>query len=205
MAEPMPSAALLAEEQEQQQQQQQQQQQGQPPAQQQQELGAGQRLVGRWALLTHIGAGSFAIVWRARHVDSGAEAAVKEINLSKLNSKLRQSLESEVSILKRVRHENIVTLLEVLEVRPAPPPAAPTVHNCSPSTGEIFACRSSGMGTWWPVPCPFVWALLLSSASVAGGCATRGSGCPCCQADVSRNAWHPGPCAGCRRRGGCSL
>ncbi|KAL4427734.1 hypothetical protein ABPG75_001832 [Micractinium tetrahymenae] len=86
----------------------------QPPPQQQEATG-GQRLVGRWALSTHIGAGSFAIVWRARHVDTGAEAAIKEINLSKLNSKLRQSLESEVSILKRVRHGNIVTLLEVIE------------------------------------------------------------------------------------------
>jgi len=78
---------------------------------------APQRRVGQWLLSTHIGAGSFAIVWRARHAESGAEAAVKEINLAKLNSKLRQSLESEVSILKRIRHENIVQLLEVLEVR----------------------------------------------------------------------------------------
>lgn len=108
MAEPALTAAPLVGDQEQ-------QQQSQSPAHQQQQAAAGQRLVGRWALSTHIGAGSFAIVWRARHVDTGAEAAVKEINLSKLNSKLRQSLESEVSILKRVRHENIVTLLEVVE------------------------------------------------------------------------------------------
>ena len=67
-----------------------------------------QRTVGAWALGSHIGAGSFAIVWRARHVHTGQEAAVKEIALSKLNAKLRQSLESEVAILKRIRHENIV-------------------------------------------------------------------------------------------------
>lgn len=68
----------------------------------------GLRTVGAWALGSHIGAGSFAIVWRARHVQTGQEAAVKEIALSKLNAKLRQSLESEVAILKRIRHENIV-------------------------------------------------------------------------------------------------
>ncbi len=68
----------------------------------------GLRTVGAWALGSHIGAGSFAIVWRARHVHTGQEAAVKEIALSKLNAKLRQSLESEVAILKRIRHENIV-------------------------------------------------------------------------------------------------
>ena len=50
-------------------------------------------------------------------METGDEAAVKEINLSKLNAKLRQSLESEVSILKRINHGNIVKLHEVLEVR----------------------------------------------------------------------------------------
>ena len=68
----------------------------------------GERLVGDWAISTHIGSGSFAIVWRARHRLSGQEAAIKEIALDKLNSKLRQSLESEVSILKRINHDNIV-------------------------------------------------------------------------------------------------
>ena len=86
-------------------------------AEQQQEQQ--QRRVGAWALGAHIGAGSFAIVWRARHVETGAEAAVKEINLSKLNAKLRQSLESEVAILQRIRHGNIVQLHEVVEVRGA--------------------------------------------------------------------------------------
>lgn len=88
----------------------------------------------------HIGAGSFAIVWRARHLDTGAEAAIKEINLAKLNAKLRQSLESEVSILKRVRHENIVTLLEVIEVRPArpPAPAAPCPHLSPLGQARVF-------------------------------------------------------------------
>ncbi|KAI3429516.1 hypothetical protein D9Q98_005605 [Chlorella vulgaris] len=78
-------------------------------------MSAEQRVVGTWALSAQIGSGSFAVVWRARHVESGQEAAVKEINLSKLNAKLRQSLESEVSILKRINHDNIVKLHEVLE------------------------------------------------------------------------------------------
>lgn len=77
----------------------------------------GERLVGDWAIGTHIGSGSFAIVWRAKHRLTGQEAAVKEIALDKLNGKLRQSLESEVSILKRINHDNIVKLLEVFEVR----------------------------------------------------------------------------------------
>ena len=76
----------------------------------------GERTVGEWVISTHIGSGSFAIVWKARHRLTGQESAIKEIALDKLNSKLRQSLESEVSILKRINHDNIVKLLEVFEV-----------------------------------------------------------------------------------------
>ncbi|GAB4822348.1 hypothetical protein N2152v2_009394 [Parachlorella kessleri] len=75
----------------------------------------GERTVGEWVISTHIGSGSFAIVWKARHRLTGQESAIKEIALDKLNSKLRQSLESEVSILKRINHDNIVKLLEVFE------------------------------------------------------------------------------------------
>ncbi|KDD73303.1 protein kinase [Helicosporidium sp. ATCC 50920] len=71
-------------------------------------------MVGDWEVESHLGVGSFAVVWRARHRVTGQEAAIKEIQLSKLNSKLRQSLESEVSIMQRIRHPNIVQLLEVL-------------------------------------------------------------------------------------------
>jgi hypothetical protein len=75
-----------------------------------------ERTVGEWCLITQIGSGSFAIVWKAKHRLTGQEAAIKEIALDRLNGKLRQSLESEVSILKRITHENIVKLLEVFEV-----------------------------------------------------------------------------------------
>ena len=75
------------------------------------------RRVGDWVLdAQSIGQGSFAVVWKAHHATTGAAAAVKEISLDKLNAKLRQSLESEVSILKRITHQNIVHLHEVLEV-----------------------------------------------------------------------------------------
>ena len=93
---------------------QQQHQQQHPQAAHQSQL---LRCVGPWALEAVIGQGSFAVVWRARHVRTGAAAAVKEIALSKLNAKLRQSLESEVSILKRISHPNIVELHQVIEVR----------------------------------------------------------------------------------------
>ena len=93
------------------------QQQQQQAQQQQQRQPQPQRCVGPWALEAAIGQGSFAVVWRARHVHTGAAAAVKEIALTKLNAKLRQSLESEVSILTRISHPNIVELHQVIEVR----------------------------------------------------------------------------------------
>ena len=74
-----------------------------------------QRSVGDWALGSLLGSGSFAVVWKAHHRLTGQPAAVKEINLNKLNAKLRQSLESEVSILTRIQHPNVVGLYEVLE------------------------------------------------------------------------------------------
>ena len=74
-----------------------------------------QRRIGDWDVGPMLGQGSFAVVWKAAHRSSGKPAAIKEINLSRLNARLRQSLESEVSILKRISHRNIVQLYEVLE------------------------------------------------------------------------------------------
>ena len=76
-----------------------------------------QTVVGDWIICNKIGAGSFAVVWKAKHALTGQVVAIKEISTDKLNKKLKQSLESEVSILKQITHKNIVKLLEVIEVR----------------------------------------------------------------------------------------
>jgi serine/threonine-protein kinase ULK/ATG1 len=75
----------------------------------------GQRRIGDWIVGQLLGSGSFAVVWKARHRATGQPAAIKEINLTRLNARLRQSLESEVAILKRMSHPNVVRLYEVLE------------------------------------------------------------------------------------------
>ena len=74
------------------------------------------RSVANWVLQEKIGRGSFAVVWKAIHADTGSCVAVKEISTDRLNKKLKQSLESEVSILKQIRHQNIVRLEDVVEV-----------------------------------------------------------------------------------------
>ena len=60
--------------------------------------------VGPWILRDVIGSGSFAVVWRASHVITGEEAALKEINVARLNPKLRRNLDSEIATMRRVRH-----------------------------------------------------------------------------------------------------
>ena len=77
---------------------------------------SGERKVGQWLVSGEIGRGSFASVWKAQHEGTGNEVAIKEICTDKLNSRLRQSLESEVAILKRIDHKNIVHLKEVIAV-----------------------------------------------------------------------------------------
>eukprot|EP00983_Pelagomonas_calceolata_P088998 1157266-Pelagomonas_calceolata.AAC.1 len=75
------------------------------------------KVVDKWALEQPIGSGSFAIVWKAHHVvDVELVAAVKEINTEKLNPKLQESLASEISVLRRTRHDNCVQLLDLMKV-----------------------------------------------------------------------------------------
>lgn len=72
----------------------------------------GDYLVGR-----QIGSGSFSVVWHARHRVHGTEVAIKEIATGRLNKKLQESLMSEIFILKRINHSNIIRLHDIIEVR----------------------------------------------------------------------------------------
>ena len=75
-----------------------------------------QRVIGDYVVTEQIGSGSFAVVWKGRHQVTGVEVAIKEIPTGKLNRKLQESLESEISILKRANHPNIIRLLEIVKV-----------------------------------------------------------------------------------------
>ena len=78
------------------------------------------RVVADGVLQQRAGSGSFAVVWKAKHKDTGKVVAIKEISTDRLNRKLKQSLESEVSILKQIQHKNIVHLQDVFYlVRPS--------------------------------------------------------------------------------------
>ncbi|GBG63098.1 hypothetical protein CBR_g36585 [Chara braunii] len=105
---------LLHQHQSQQQQQQQQQQQSQLSQQVTLQTPL-HRMIGDYIVTQQIGSGSFAVVWKGRHKLTSTEVAIKEIATDKLNRKLQDSLESEVAILKRANHPNIIHLLEIVK------------------------------------------------------------------------------------------
>jgi serine/threonine-protein kinase ULK/ATG1 len=75
------------------------------------------RKVKSWGLEQPIGSGSFAIVWKAHHSQTGSVVAVKEINTDKLDEKLQLTLASEISVLQQINHKCIVQLIDFIKVR----------------------------------------------------------------------------------------
>lgn len=65
--------------------------------------------------MDHIGKGSFAEVYRGIHVEKRASVAIKSVNMSKLNKKLKDNLVSEIAILRSLHHPHIVSLIDCQE------------------------------------------------------------------------------------------
>lgn len=81
------------------------------------QAGGHQRMVGEYIVTQQIGAGSFAVVWKAHHKQHpGFQVAIKEIATERLNKKLQESLRSEIAILQRTDHPNIIRLHDIVEV-----------------------------------------------------------------------------------------
>ncbi|XP_027186839.1 serine/threonine-protein kinase ATG1c-like isoform X2 [Cicer arietinum] len=80
-----------------------------------QATGRSSRVVGDYIVGNQIGAGSFSVVWHARHKVHGTEVAIKEIATLRLNKKLQESLMSEIVILKRINHPNIISLHDIIQ------------------------------------------------------------------------------------------
>ena len=69
--------------------------------------------VGQYDLYGVIGQGSFASVYRGEHRGMRRVVAVKQIVRAKLNRKLQENLEAEISILQSIEHPNVMRLHEV--------------------------------------------------------------------------------------------
>eukprot|EP00249_Psilotum_nudum_P011649 c23300_g1_i1 orf=420-2540(-) len=77
--------------------------------------GGHQTVIGDYIVTQQIGSGSFAVVWKARHRTHGNEVAIKEIATQRLNKKLQDNLLSEIEILKKTNHPNIIRLHDIVE------------------------------------------------------------------------------------------
>ncbi|KAH9558071.1 hypothetical protein CY35_07G117800 [Sphagnum magellanicum] len=74
------------------------------------------RVIGDYVVTEQIGAGSFAVVWKAHHKQQlEFHVAIKEIITERLNKKLQESLRSEIAILRRTDHPNIIRLHDIVE------------------------------------------------------------------------------------------
>ncbi|KAJ1972538.1 Serine/threonine-protein kinase [Dimargaris xerosporica] len=73
--------------------------------------------VGDYVLGTEIGRGSFATVYKGYNKLTNATVAIKSVSRSQLTKKLLENLESEIALLKRANHPNVVSLLDCLKSR----------------------------------------------------------------------------------------
>jgi len=60
-----------------------------------------------------IGEGTYGVVMRARHRETGQVVAIKKFKESDEDEQVRKTSLREVRVLKQLRHDNIITLLEV--------------------------------------------------------------------------------------------
>ena len=75
--------------------------------------------IGDYTLQNEIGKGGFATVYKGTHIPTGENVAIKIIDKTQLQEdplNLKR-VESEISILKIVKHKNIISLYEILETQ----------------------------------------------------------------------------------------
>ncbi len=70
---------------------------------------------GDYHILAKIGSGGFGVVYRARHLTSGAVVAVKVISKRDKSLDQLQAIRNEVEACKTLYHSNIVRVYEVIE------------------------------------------------------------------------------------------
>ncbi|XP_018484633.2 serine/threonine-protein kinase ATG1b isoform X2 [Raphanus sativus] len=77
--------------------------------------GRSGRVIGEYAVGRQIGSGSFSVVWEGRHLVDESVVAIKEIAMSRLSKKLQDSLMSEIFILRKINHPNIIRFIDMIE------------------------------------------------------------------------------------------
>jgi serine/threonine protein kinase len=73
--------------------------------------------VGDYTILDEIGKGRFAVVYRAKHIETGTIVAIKESNLNPSDLHLLPTIQREAGLLQQLDHPNIVKIFEVVNTR----------------------------------------------------------------------------------------
>ncbi|KAJ2689401.1 Serine/threonine-protein kinase [Coemansia spiralis] len=74
-------------------------------------------VIGDYELGAQIGRGSFATVYRGMNKRTNSLVAIKSVVRSSLTRRLLENLETEINILRTVKHESIVELIDCLKSR----------------------------------------------------------------------------------------
>jgi serine/threonine-protein kinase len=77
-------------------------------------LKDGGQKIGKYILTKQLGEGQFGVVWKAIHIETKELFAVKQIRRNKVDKipKLKQLLNTEVSIMHQLNHLNILHLYD---------------------------------------------------------------------------------------------
>ncbi|KAF5325138.1 hypothetical protein D9619_009962 [Psilocybe cf. subviscida] len=67
-----------------------------------------------YVVVTEIGKGSFATVYKGYHEETRSDVAVKAVKRDSLSTKLFENLQSEIQILKQLRYRHITKLLDIV-------------------------------------------------------------------------------------------
>ena len=74
-----------------------------------------QKTIGGYRLLELVGEGSLGKVWKARKVGGLRTVAIKMIPKAGKKEKDIQGLRQEIDILRKMRHENIIEMIDAFE------------------------------------------------------------------------------------------
>jgi CRP-like cAMP-binding protein len=80
-------------------------------------LATGQKFINKYIILREIGRGAFGFVYLCKSEEDGQLYAMKSISKStrKWNMKLTDDIKTEIAVMKSLRHQNVVSLLEVID------------------------------------------------------------------------------------------
>ncbi|KAG0729111.1 Cyclin-dependent kinase 9-A [Chionoecetes opilio] len=97
----------------------------------------------KYEKLAKIGQGTFGEVFKARDRRTGKVVALKKILMENEKEGFPITALREIRILKLLRHENVVNLLEIARTKGPPPPGLQKPVKGNITAFDLFVCRSA--------------------------------------------------------------